>query len=100
VTAAISPRLCLIGVPVLALPDVIKAWHRLRSPEEQVDYAERAETRLSYTARDLGLAGFLAIMCGQLHPDLPRTHRAEEPESPCRSSGLRTPRAPFAITCV
>jgi len=92
VTAAISPRLWLIGAPllvalffyspspllilmaVLALPNVMKAWRGLRSPEEQQYYAVRAETRVSYAAVYLGLAAFLAIMCEQLHAELPRTH--------------------------
>jgi Zn-dependent protease len=92
VTAAISPRLWLIGVPVLvglffyspspllilmavlALPNVMKAWRGLHSPEEHAYYAVRAETRLSYAALYLGLAGFLAIMCEQLHAELPHGH--------------------------
>jgi Zn-dependent protease len=92
VTAAISPRLWLIGAPllvalffyspspllilmaVLALPNVMKAWRGLGSPEEQQYYAVRAETRVSYAAVYLGLAAFLAIMCEQLHAELPRTH--------------------------
>jgi len=92
VTAAISPRLWLIGAPllvalffyspspllilmaVLALPNVMKAWRGLRSPEEQLYNAVRAETRVSYAAVYLGLAAFLAIMCEQLHAELPRTH--------------------------
>ena len=92
VTAAISPRLWLIGAPllvalffyrpspllilmaVLALPNVIKAWQGLRSPQQQAYYTVRAETRLSYAAVYLGLAAFLAIMCEQLHTELPRSH--------------------------
>jgi Zn-dependent protease len=92
VTAAISPRLWLIGVPVLvalffyrpspllilmavlALPNVIKAWRGLRSPEEHAYYSVRPETRLSYATLYLGLAAFLAIMCEQLHAELPHTH--------------------------
>jgi len=92
VTAALSPRLWLIGVPVLvalfvyrpspllilmavlALPNVMKAWRGLGSPEEQAYYAVRAETRLSYATLYLGLAAFLALMCEQLHAELPRTH--------------------------
>ena len=91
VTAAISPRLWLIGVPllvalffynpspllilmaVLALPNVMKAWRGLRSPEEHLYYTVRPETRLSYATLYLGLAAFLAIMCEQLHAELPRT---------------------------
>jgi len=93
VTAAISPRLWLIGMPllvalfffyssspllilmaVLALPNVMKAWQGIRSPEEQAYYSVRAETRLSYATLYLGLAAFLAIMCEQLHAELPRAH--------------------------
>ena len=92
VTAAISPRLWLIGVPllvalffyrpspllilmaVLALPHVMKAWRGIKSPEEQAYYGVRAETRLSYAALYLGLAAYLAIMCADLHAELPRGH--------------------------
>jgi Zn-dependent protease len=91
VTAAISPRLWLLGVPllvglffyspspllilmaILALPNVVKAWRGLHTDEEQVYYTVRAETRLSYAALYLGLAAFLAIMCEQLHTELPHT---------------------------
>jgi len=90
VTAAISPRLWLLGVPllvglffyspspllilmaVLALPNVLKAWRGLGS-QEQPYYAVSAETRVSYSALYLGLAAFLAIMCEQLHAELPHT---------------------------
>jgi Zn-dependent protease len=89
ITAAISPRLWLLGAPllvalffyspspllilmaVLALPNVVKAWRGLRTPEEQSYYTVRAETRVSYAALYLGLAAFLAIMCEQLHAELP-----------------------------
>jgi Zn-dependent protease len=92
VTAAISPRLWLIGAPllvalffympspllilmaVLALPNVLKAWRGISSPEEEAYYSVRPETRLSYAALYLGLAAFLAIMCEQLHSELPRGH--------------------------
>lgn len=91
VTAAISPRLWLLGVPlliglflyrpspllivmaVLALPHVMKAWRGLQSTEESSYYAVSAETRFSYAAVYLGLAAFLAIMCGELHSELPRS---------------------------
>ena len=89
ITAAISPRLWLLGAPllvalffyspspllilmaVLAPPNVVKAWRGLRTPEEQTYYTVRAETRVSYAAVYLGLAAFLAIMCEQLHAELP-----------------------------
>lgn len=90
VTAAISPRLWLIGAPLLvalffyspspllilmallALPNVVKAWRGVSTPEEQAYYNVPAETRVSYAALYLGLAAFLAIMCEQLHAELPR----------------------------
>lgn len=92
VTAAISPRLWLIGAPLLvalffyspspllilmallALPNVLKAWRGVSTPEEQAYYSVPAETRVSYAALYLGLAAFLAIMCEQLHAELPRGH--------------------------
>jgi Zn-dependent protease len=90
VTAAISPRLWLLGAPllvalyfyspspllivmaILALPNVMKAWRGIGS-DEQPYYTVSAETRLSYAAVYLGLAAFLAIMCEQLHAELPHT---------------------------
>jgi len=92
VTAAISPRLWLVGAPllvalffyypspllilmaVLALPNVLKAWRGIYTPEEQAYYNVPAETRLTYGALYLGLAAFLAIMCENLHAELPRGH--------------------------
>jgi Zn-dependent protease len=92
ITAAISPRLWLIGAPllaalffyypspllilmaVLALPNVLKAWRGIHTPEEQAYYNVPAETRLTYGALYLGLAAFLAIMCENLHAELPRGH--------------------------
>ena len=92
ITAAISPRLWLIGAPllvalffyspspllilmaVLALPNVLKAWRGIHSPEEARYYAVKPETRVTYGAVYLGLAAFLAIMCEQLHAELPRAH--------------------------
>jgi Zn-dependent protease len=91
VTAAISPRLWLIGAPllvalffyfpspllilmaILALPNVMKAWRGLKTPEEQAYYGVPAETRVTYAALYLGLAGFLAVMCEQLHAELPHS---------------------------
>jgi Zn-dependent protease len=88
VTAAISPRLWLLGVPllvalffytpspllilmaILALPNVMKAWRGIGS-EERPYYTVSPETRFSYAALYLGLAAFLAVMCEQLHAELP-----------------------------
>jgi Zn-dependent protease len=92
ITAAISPRLWLVGAPllvvlffyspspllilmaVLALPNVIKAWRGIHTPEDRRYYEVKPETRLSYGALYLALAAFLAIMCEQLHAELPRSH--------------------------
>jgi hypothetical protein len=52
----------------------MKAWRGLHSPEEHAYYSVRPETRLSYATLYLGLAAFLAIMCEQLHAELPHTH--------------------------
>jgi Zn-dependent protease len=89
VTAVISPRLWLIGVPVLiglffyrpspllilmallAAPNVMKAWRGVPA-EEQTYYIASTETRFNYGLLYLGLAGFLAVMCDQLHQELPR----------------------------
>jgi Zn-dependent protease len=89
VTAVISPRLWLIGVPVLiglffyrpspllilmallAAPYVMKAWRGVPA-EEQTYYIASTETRFNYGLLYLGLAGFLAVMCDQLHQELPR----------------------------
>jgi Zn-dependent protease len=93
VTAVISPKLWLVGVPILvglffyrpspllilmallAAPQAWKAWKALRgeqTDEEQAYYLASAETRFSYGALYLGLAGFLAVMCHDLHEELPR----------------------------
>lgn len=90
ISAVISPRLWLLGAPllvalffwrpspllilmaILAAPKVLEALRGFRSPEQQAYYLADAETRLSYAALYLGLAGFLAVMCHELHAQLPR----------------------------
>lgn len=90
VTAVISPRLWLVGVPILgalflyrpspllilmailAAPNVMKAWRGLGT-EPDGYYIASAETRFTYGLLYLGLAGFLAVMCDQLHQELPRS---------------------------
>jgi Zn-dependent protease len=92
VSAALSPRLWLVGAPilvalflyhpspllilmaVLALPSVMKAWRGPQTAEEHRYYAVTAETRVSYGVVYLGLAAFLAVMCEQLHTELPQIH--------------------------
>ena len=92
VTAAISPKLWLIGAPllvalflyrpspllilmaVLAFPNVLKAWRGPQTDEERAYHTIPAETRLGYATAYLGLAAFLAIMCSELHAELPQRH--------------------------
>jgi Zn-dependent protease len=88
ITAVISPRLWLAGVPILvglffiwpspllilmaflAAPAVMQAIRGSTTPEQQAYYNVPAETRLSYGALYLALAGFLAVMCHDLHEEL------------------------------
>lgn len=93
ITAVISPKLWLIGVPILiglffyrpspllilmallAAPQAWKAWKLLRGDVEEGEHAyylASDETRFSYGTLYLGLAGFLAVMCHELHQQLPR----------------------------
>lgn len=93
ITAVISPRLWLLGVPilvalffyrpspllilmaVLAAPQVIKAFkYDPQAPENMVYYGVKAETRLTYAAYYLALAGFLAIMASDVHDMLTALH--------------------------
>lgn len=86
----ISPRLWLLGAPllvalffwrpspllilmaILAWPRLVEAWRGIRTPEAAQHYAVDVETRTSYGLLYLGLAAFLAIMCHELHGELPR----------------------------
>jgi Zn-dependent protease len=90
ITAAISPRIWLIGAPalvalyayqpnpllimmaILAVPHLLKAWRGPQTDAERAYYTVPAETRLVYAIAYLGLAAFLAMMCAQLHAELPR----------------------------
>jgi Zn-dependent protease len=93
ITGVISPRIWLLGIPILvglffyrpspllilmailAAPQAWKAWKSLRGGMDQDDrqyYLATNETRFSYGALYLGLMGFLAIMCHELHEELPR----------------------------
>ena len=86
ITAVLSPRIWLLGVPilaalffwrpspmlilvaVLAAPQVMKAWKfDPRAPENQAYYAASAETRLTYSFYYLGLVAFLAVMAHDTH---------------------------------
>ena len=92
ITAVLSPRIWLLGVPmlialffhrpspllilmaVLAAPQVMKALRHDATTEEAKAYYGSAsnETRFTYAVLYLGLAAFLALMCDQLHRSLPR----------------------------
>lgn len=86
ITAVLSPRLWLLGVPalvavfvwrpspllvlmaVLAAPQVLKAWrYDPQAPENRAYYAASAETRLTYALYYLGLLAFLAVMAHDTH---------------------------------
>lgn len=86
ITAVLSPRLWLLGVPlliglflyrpspmlilmaVLAAPQVIKAWRfDPAAPENTAYYRANAETRLTYGVYYLGLTAFLAVMTSEVH---------------------------------
>jgi Zn-dependent protease len=86
ITAVLSPRLWLLGVPVLlglfwlnpspmliliaviAAPQVMKAWRfKADDPAHAGYYRASAETRLSYGTAYLGLLGFLAVMVHDVH---------------------------------
>ncbi len=90
VTAAISPKLWLIGAPilvglflyrpspiliifaVLAAPQVMKAWRGPQTEAERAYYNVSLETRTTYSIFYVGLIAFLAVMCHDLHEELPR----------------------------
>ena len=86
ITAVISPRVWLIGVPillglffyrpspllvlvaVLAAPQVMKALkYDAQAPENRAYYGLPLSTRLSYGACYLLLAGYLAVMAHDVH---------------------------------
>jgi Zn-dependent protease len=90
ITAVISPRMWFVGVPilvglffwrpspllilmaVLALPKIAEAWRGIKTPADRAYYDASAETRFTYALLYLGLAAFLALMCHDLHEELPR----------------------------
>nr|WP_314539289.1 site-2 protease family protein [uncultured Massilia sp.] len=89
VTAILSPRVWLLGVPVLAavfvwrpspmliligmlaLPQLAAAWHYdPKAPDNQRYYAVSLDDRLTYGALYLGLIVFLSLMLQHLHAEL------------------------------
>lgn len=87
ITAVLSPRIWLLGVPILgfmlwrnplnpvlimiaimAAPQVMKAWHfKADDPAHAGYYVASAETRLTYATAYLGLLTFLAVMTHDVH---------------------------------
>jgi Zn-dependent protease len=86
ITAVLSPKLWLLGVPVLlgafwfnpspmlilialvAAPQVMKAWKFRHDDPSHADYYQAsAETRLTYGTAYIGLLAFLAVMTHDLH---------------------------------
>lgn len=86
ITAVLSPRIWLLGAPVLAglflwrpspllvlmavlaAPQLVKAWKFDPAlPENASYYATTAETRLTYAMSYIGLLGFLAVMAHDTH---------------------------------
>lgn len=86
ITAVLSPKLWLLGVPVLvglflmhpspmlvliavmAAPQVMAAWrHRADDPSTQAYYGASAETRFTYAVAYIGLLVFLAVMTHDVH---------------------------------
>jgi len=92
ITAVISPKLWLIGAPILvamflyrpsplllimallALPQVMKAWRGPQTDEERAYYNVSFEARTNYGFFYVGLVIFLAVMCHDLQQELPRAH--------------------------
>ncbi len=86
ITAVLSPRIWLLGVPLLiglffwrpspllilvavfAAPQVFKALrYDAAAPENQAYYSTSLETKMTYGFYYLGLLAFLAVMCFDLH---------------------------------
>ena len=94
ITAIISPRIWLIGAPLLlallfwrpspaliliaiiSIPQLMRAWrYDPQAPENIAYYGVAAQTKLEYGAAYLGLAGFLGIMTYELHEMLGHVSR-------------------------
>jgi len=94
ITAIISPRIWLIGAPlllalllwrpspvliliaVISIPQLMRAWRYDPKAPENIAYCGVApQTKLEYGAAYLGLAGFLGIMTYELHEMLGHVSR-------------------------
>ncbi len=87
VTAVLSPKLWLVGAPILiglflyhpspllvmmallAWPQLAKVW-RGETDADRTYYIADTETKLTYGLAYLGLAGFLAVMSSELHEQI------------------------------
>jgi len=86
ITAVLSPKIWLLGAPVLAfifllnpspvlilmgilaIPQVIKAWkYDPAAPENQAYYGVSKEAKITYGAAYIALLAFLAIMTNDVH---------------------------------
>lgn len=86
ITAVLSPRIWLLGAPILvglfminpspmliviglmAAPQLMAAWrYRADDPANAQYYGVTGETRVTYAAAYLGLLGFLALMTHNVH---------------------------------
>lgn len=93
ITAVLSPRIWLLGVPILigvflwrpspmliiialmAAPQLMKAWkYDASAPENQIYYAISNQTRFSYAAYYVLLTGFLAVMTHDVYEMLQAAH--------------------------
>lgn len=93
ITAVISPRLWLLGAPVLAAlfyyrpspllvvmlvlaaPQILQAWRYNPSAPENVAYYDvSTEQRMTYSIYYVALVGFLAVMTYDVHEMLMRLH--------------------------
>lgn len=93
ITAVLSPRVWLLGVPILvalffyrpspmlvlvgllAAPQVLRAWkYDPKAPENVAYYATSLETKLTYGLLYVALAGFTAVMSYDVHEMLAAVH--------------------------
>jgi Zn-dependent protease len=88
ITAVISPKLWLFGIPlllglmldrpspmlfviaILAAPHALRAWRQGGNPERFAYYAVSTETKVEYAVLYLGLVVLLALMTYQMHLEL------------------------------
>jgi Zn-dependent protease len=94
ITAILSPRVWLVGVPILiglflwrpspllilmAILAAPQAWKAFKfdpkAPENAQYYATSLENKLTYGVLYLALAGYLAVMSHDVHEMLQQTHR-------------------------